>query len=147
MQKGSGFFFILLCIAVIFVAGCTSPVSQSTTPVVTPTPQIVYVTVLVTPTPTIADESPTITPEVTASPTSEEVKKDEAFLDYIDGNQIFEGMTAIEASSAGSYSIDSGYNAAPKKEAIRLTELITKAPTPGSEKMKAYRSAMMNALS
>ena len=71
---------------------------------------------------------------------------DEEFLDYIDGNQIFEGITALETASPGSYSISTGYNAKPKEEADRLTALIYKAPKPGSEKMKEYRSAMMNAL-
>ena len=71
---------------------------------------------------------------------------DEAFLDYIDGNLIFEGLTALEAASPGSYSISTGYNAKPREEADRLTALIFKAPKPGSEKMKAYRSAMMDAL-
>jgi hypothetical protein len=143
MPKSTGVFLIFLCIAMIFVAGCTSPKSTSATPVATPTPQIVYVTVLVTPTPTVA----MVAPEVTEPSMSEDVKMDEAFLDYIDSNQIFEGMTVLETASAGSYSISTGYNAAPKKEAIRLTELLTKAPAPGSEKMKAYRSAMMDALS
>ena len=71
---------------------------------------------------------------------------DEAFLDYINGNLIFEGMTALEAASPGSYSISTGYNARPREEADRLASLISKAPKPGSEQMKAYRSAMMNAL-
>ncbi len=146
MQKSIGIFFILLCIAVIFMAGCTSTGLTNATPVATPTPQIVYVTVLVTPTPAVTPEIPTVAPDMTESAMSREVKMDEVFLDYVDGNLIFEGMTALETSSAGSYSISTGYNAAPKKEAIRLTELMTDAPTPGSKKMNAYRSAMMDAL-
>jgi hypothetical protein len=148
MEKRTGIFLIFLCIAVLFVAGCTtSPGITSATKVPTPTPQIVYVTVLVTPAPVVTDETPAVTSEVTAPSVSEEVTMDEAFLDYIDGNQIFEAMTALESASPGSYSISTGYNAEPKKEAIRLTELIYKGPLPGSEKMKAYRSAMMDALS
>ena len=56
---------------------------------------------------------------------------DEAFLDYIDGNQIFEGMTALETASPGSYSISTGYNAKPKEEADRLTALIYQSPQTG----------------
>jgi hypothetical protein len=141
MQKSVGIFFIFLCVAVIIVAGCTNKESTNVTP------QIVYVTVLVTPTPAVTPEMPTVIPDITGPSLSEEVRMDEAFLDYLDGNQIFEGMTALETASAGIYSIDSGYNAVPKKEAIRLNELMTKAPIPGSEKMKAYRSAIMDALS
>jgi hypothetical protein len=146
MQKRIGFFFILLCIAVIFVAGCTSTGLTNAAPVATPTPQIVYVTVLVTPTPAVTPEIPTVEPDRTESAMSREVILDEVFLDYIDSNQIFEAMTTLQSSSAGSYSISTGYNAAPKKEAIRLTELMTDAPIPGSKKMNVYRSAMMDAL-
>ncbi|RPI38969.1 MAG: hypothetical protein EHM53_07360 [Methanoregulaceae archaeon] len=144
MEKRTIIYLVFLCLAAIVMAGCTSPGSTSTTTVATPTPQIIYVTVLVTP--TVADESPAVTPDVTAAPASEAVTMDEAFLDYINANQIFEVMTGLETASPGSYSIDTGYNSEPKKEAITLTTLIYKAPPPGSEKMKAYRSAMMDAL-
>jgi len=147
MQKSIGTVFIFLCIVVILVAGCTSPMSTSATPVATPTPQIIYVTVLVTPTPTGASESSMVTPVVTAPTINQNVKEDEAFLDYISENQIMEGMTALSTASPGTYSISTGYNAASKEEAMRLTVLLTKAPIPGSEKVKALRSAMMNALS
>jgi hypothetical protein len=100
----------------------------------------VYVTVLVTP--TIA-----VTPEETEPSLSEEVLMDEEFLDYLNGNQIFEAMTTLETATPGSYSISTGYNAEPKKEAIRLTTLLYTSPPPGSEKMKTYRTAMMDALS
>jgi hypothetical protein len=146
MKKNIGFFFILLCIAAIFVAGCAKTDGTNATPEATPTPQIVYVTVLVTPTPAVTPEIPTVEPEITESAMDREVQRDEEFLEYVDGNRIFEGMTALEASSAGSYSINTGYNAAPKKEAIRLTELMTDAPLPGSKKMGEYRAALMNAL-
>jgi hypothetical protein len=106
----------------------------------------VYVTVLVTPAPVITDETPMVSPVVTAPPGGDVVMMDETFLDYIDGNQIFEAMTALESASPGSYSISTGYNAEPKKEAIRLTTLIYESPLPGSEKMKSYRSTMMDAL-
>jgi len=139
MEKYTGIFLVLLCLAAIFVAGCTSPGSMGTTNVTTPTPQIFYVTVIVTPT-------PAVTPEKTEPSLSEEVLMDEAFLDYLNGNQIFEAMTTLETATPGSYSIGTGYNAEPKKEAIRLTTLLYKSPPPGSEKMKTYRSAMMNAL-
>jgi hypothetical protein len=147
MQKRAGIFLISLCIAMIFMTGCTGTGPANATPLATPTPQIVYVTVFVTQTPAVANESLTITPEVTAPLVSQDTKMDEAFLDHIDGNKIFEGMTALEAASAGQYSISTGYNAKPKEEADRLASLIYKAPKPGSEKMKTYRSAMMDALS
>jgi hypothetical protein len=140
MQKIIGIFFSILCIAVIIVAGCTNKESTNATP------QIVYVTVLVTPTPAIAAVT-TVAPEMTAPTVSQEVKMDEAFLDYIDGNQISEGMTALETASAGAYSISTGYNAEPMREANRLTTLLVGAPAPGSQKMKVYRSVMMDALS
>lgn len=144
MEKRTGISLVFLCLAALFVAGCTSPGSTSTTTVATPTPQIVYVTVLVTP--TVADELPAVTAEVTRAVISEAVQMDEAFLDYINGNQIFEAMTLLETASPGTYSISTGYNGEPKKEAIRLTTLIYDGPSPGSEKMKEYRSAMMDAL-
>ena len=140
MEKCTGIFLVLLCLAAIFVAGCTSPWSMGTTNATTPTPQIVYVTVLVTPT-------PAVTPEETGPALSEEVLMDEEFLDYLNGNQIFEAMTTLETATPGSYSISTGYNGEPKKEAIRLTTLLYSSPPPGSEKMKTYRSAMMDALS
>jgi hypothetical protein len=146
MQKSIGILLIFLSLAIILTAGCTSTAPAQVTPVVTPTPQIIYVTVLVTPAPVAANTSPTVTRTVTESPRSPEVTMDEAFLDYLDGNLIFEGLTALEAASPGSYSISTGYNAKPREEADRLTSLISKAPKPGSEKMKAYRSAIMNAL-
>jgi hypothetical protein len=54
-----------LIIGTILMSGCTNPGSTSMTPVATPTPQIVYVTVLVTqtPPPTVA-----ITPAPTPIP-------------------------------------------------------------------------------
>lgn len=146
MQKRTGIFLIFLSLALIFMAGCTGTAPGSATPAETPTPQIVYVTVFVTPT-AATPETPAIVPDVTKAPGSEDVQMDEAFLDYIDVNRISDGMTALESSNAGYYSINTGYNSEPKKEALRLTDLLIKAPTPGSEKMKAYRSSMMNALS
>jgi hypothetical protein len=47
MRKFSVIFLILICIVIIFTAGCTSIGSTSAQPA--PTPQIVYITVLVTP--------------------------------------------------------------------------------------------------
>ena len=146
MQKSIWTVFIFLSMGMLLVAGCTSPVSTNTTPAATPTPQIIYVTVLVTPTPTVANQSSTVTSVMTESTISQDVKMDEAFIDYIDGNQIYEAMTALQSASPGSYSISTGYNAKPKEEADRLTALIYKAPKPASEKMKAYRTAMMDAL-
>ena len=146
MQKSIGILLIFLSLAFILIAGCTSTGPAQVTPVTTPTPQIIYVTVLVTPAPAVANTSPAVTRTVNESPMSLEVTMDEAFLDYIDGNLIFEGLTALEAASPGSYSISTGYNAKPRDEAARLTALIYKAPRPGSEKMKAYRSALMDAL-
>ena len=140
MQKSIGILFIFLCIAVILVAGCTDKESTNATP------QIVYVTVLVTPTPAVTTVT-TVTPEVTKPTISQDVKADEAFLDYINENQIMEEMTALSTASPGAYSISTGYNAASKEEAMRLTELLLKAPTPGTEKMKAFRSKMLDALS
>jgi hypothetical protein len=146
MQKSIWAVLIFLSGTMLLVAGCTSPASSNATPVATPTPQIVYVTVLVTPVTTVANQSLAAAPEATESSESLDIMRDEAFLDYIDGNQIFEAMTALEGASPGSYSISTGYNAKPREEADRLTALIYKAPKPGSEKMKAYRSALMDAL-
>lgn len=140
MRKSTGIFLIFLCITMIFVAGCTGPQSTDATTTASPTTQIVYVTVFVTPT-------PEVTSDVTERSKSENVTLDEAFLDYIDGYQIFEKMEALETFSAGVYSIDAGYNAEPKREAARLTALLIKAPITGSETMGTFRSAMMNALS
>jgi hypothetical protein len=139
MQKSIGFFFIFVFIAVILAAGCTNKESTNTTP------QIVYVTVLVTPTPTVV---PIVsgTPEITKPTMSHETKTDEAFIDYINKNQIMEGMTALMKVSAGAYSIRTGYNANAKTEAARLTDLLIEGPLPGSGKVKTLRSAMMDAL-
>jgi hypothetical protein len=147
MQKSIRNFFILFCIVGVLAAGCTIPVSTNATTVATPTPKIIYVTVLVTPTPAVANESPAVAPEVTEPSESQDIKMNEAFLDYIDGNQIYEAMSTLETANPGSYSISTGYNAQPKEEDDRLTALIYKAPKPGSDMMKAYRSAMMDALS
>jgi hypothetical protein len=145
MQKSIGTFFVFLCI--VLVAGCTNPVSTSATPVATPTPQIVYVTVLVTPASAVADESPSANPDVAALTMSQNTTMDQAFVDYIFEKQILEGMTELTSAREGIYSISSGYNAEPRRKAENLTALLANAPKPGSEKMKAFRSAMMDAVS
>lgn len=147
MQKGTGIFLIFLWSAMIFMAGCTGSTSPRENPVATPTPQIVYVTVLVTPTPAVSVETPTVYPDATEPPLNQELINDEEYLSYINDNKIFDDMTMLETARPGSYDISTGYNSEPKKEAIRLTGLLSKAPPPGSEKMKAYRAAMLNALS
>jgi hypothetical protein len=147
MQKSAGIFLISLCIAMIYLAGCTGTGPANATQVATPTPQIIYVTVLVTPTPATNPETPAVTPEVTAPARSQEIGDDEEFIDYIDNNKIIEGMTALTSASPGAYSISTGYNSASRSEATRLTDLLIKSPIPGSEKVKMYRSAMMDALS
>jgi hypothetical protein len=120
------------------LAGCTGTGISGATPSQTPTPQIIYVTVTVMPSPSAAQ---------TAEPTiSQEIRMDEAFIDYINENRIMEGMNALAATQEGSYSIGTGYNAVPKAEAVRLTELLLKAPKPGSAKMLTLRTAMMDAL-
>ena len=126
----------VLLVGVICLTGCTSTTSA---PVVTPTPQIVYVTVLVTPT-------PAVNPEVTKSAINEDARMDETFTNYIFENQILEGMTQISSINEGQYSVNSGYNAQAKEKAENLTSLLVNAPKPGSEKMKAFRSAMMDAV-
>jgi hypothetical protein len=131
MPKSIGIFCILLCIAVITVAGCTSS---------SPAPQTVYVTVLVTPT-------LTVTPQVTTPTVSPALKLDEEFLAYFNTHEIIERMKVLMAASPGVYTIDTGYNSQSKAEAIELTDLILKAPAPGSEKMYAFRKVMLNALS
>jgi hypothetical protein len=146
MQKSTGIFLVFLSLTIIIVAGCTSTGPTNATLVTSPTPQIVYVTVFVTPTPAVVNESPTVTGTMTESPVSLDVQMDEAFIDYIDGNKIYEAMTVLETASPGSYSISTGYNAKPREEADRLTSLLSKAPKPASEKVKAYRTAMMDAL-
>jgi hypothetical protein len=139
MQNSNGIFLIFLFIAIIIVTGCTNKESTNATP------QIVYVTVLVTPTPTAA-AIVTVIPEVTEPPMSQNATMDEAFVDYIYENQILKGMTKLSSTSAGEYEIGSGYNAEPRREASNLTALLVNAPPPGSEKMKAFRSAMINAV-
>ena len=134
MHKSTGIFLIFLCIAVIFVAGCTSPESTNATP------QIVYVTVLVTPTPTVA-------PEVTAPAMSQDATMDQVFVDYIFEKQILEQMTELTSAREGEYTTGVGYNAEPKRIAANLTALLVNSPKPGSEKMKAFRSAMLDAVS
>ena len=57
--------FIVLLVAVLVTAGCVG--GNQNTPV-TPTPQIIYMTVLVTPTPAIPTPLPEITTTVTANP-------------------------------------------------------------------------------
>lgn len=145
MQKSTGIFLISLCITMIVVAGCTGAERANTTPetdvtpVATPSPQIVYVTVFVT-------QTPSGTSETTAPALNQDTMRDEEFIDYIDSNQIVEGMTTLSATSAGSYSISTGYNSWSKSEATRLTELLLGAPIPGSESVKTFRSSMMDAL-
>lgn len=139
MQKCTGILPVLLCIAAIFMAGCAGTGPADVTPAATPEPQIIYVTVLVTPT-------TSGTPETIAPTLSLETKMDEAFMEYINENRILEGMDALSAAGAGSYSISTGYNAEPKREATRLTTLLMDAPRPGTEQVKALRSAMMDAL-
>jgi hypothetical protein len=146
MGKLVGTIIIFFCIAILFVAGCTNPESRNATPVETPTPEIVYVTVFVTPT-GVAPGLPVVTSDTSVPPLNEDLEKDEAFIDYVDGNQIFEAMTALEKVGAGSYSINSGYNAESRKESLRLTTLLINASMPASQKVKAYRSAMMDGLS
>jgi hypothetical protein len=124
------------------MAGCTDTGQKNATLVATPTPQIIYVTVLVTP----AHEIPAIIPATATPAMNTEAKLDEAFLDYINGNQILEGMDALSTTSPGAYSIQTGYNAVPKSEAVRLTTLIIEGPQPGTQKVKYLRSAMMDAL-
>ena len=140
MQKSIGILFIFLFVAIVLVAGCTNKESMNATP------QIVYVTVLVTPTPTVPTIA-TATPEATGSPMNQEATMDEAFTNYISEKQILEGMTELSSASAGEYNINSGYNAGPKEKAENLTALLVNAPKPGSEKMNAFRSAMMDAVS
>jgi hypothetical protein len=139
MQKSIGILFIFLFVAIVLVAGCTNKESMNATP------QIVYVTVLVTPTPTVPTIA-TATPEATGSPMNQEATMDEAFTNYISEKQILEGMTELSSASAGEYNINSGYNAGPKEKAENLTALLVYSPKPGSEKMKAFRSAMMDAV-
>ena len=55
--------FVVLLVAILITAGCVGGNKET---VVTPTPQIVYVTVLVTPTPTIITPS-TTAPVITTS--------------------------------------------------------------------------------
>jgi hypothetical protein len=60
--------FIILLMAVVISAGCTG---GNQNPVVTPTPQIVYVTVLGTPSPTTMMTTKTPVPTATPIPVSE----------------------------------------------------------------------------
>jgi hypothetical protein len=70
MRDMKNLLFIVLLVAVLITAGCTG---GNQNPVVTPTPQIVYVTVLVTPIPTTAvptalPTTGTVTETVTVTP-------------------------------------------------------------------------------
>ncbi|MCX6690580.1 MAG: hypothetical protein NTW33_00665 [Methanoregula sp.] len=121
-------FLAILILGFLLMSGCTSPGTTSAAPVAvnTPTPQIVYVTVLVTPTLSVVPKA--------AEPTkNQDAMMDTAFVTYMNDNKIMDGMTELMRSSS-------------MKEAVRLNGLLVKAPSPGSEKMKTYRSAMMNAL-
>ncbi len=147
MQKITGIFLLSLCITMIFMAGCTGTGPATATPVATPTPQVVYVTVLVTQAPAVTSDTPAVTPEETAPLMSRDTELDEDFIDYIDNNKIMDAMTSLTSASPGSYSISTGYNSAARGEASRLTDLLIKSPIPGTREVKAYRSAMMDALS
>jgi len=141
MRRCIGTLFVFLCIASIVVAGCTNKESANVTP------QIVYVTVLVTPTPTPEEtKSATIIPGTAVPTISQEMEMDEVFLDYIDSNRIFDCMTVLNSARPGVYDVSGGYNVRAKETAEQLTALLARTKPPGSEKMKAYRSAMMNAL-
>lgn len=139
MQKSTGILFVFLCVAFLVVAGCADKEPANVTP------QIVYITVLVTPTPAPATVA-TVISEMTLPTISPETKLDEEFIDYVNSNKIFEGMESLAYASPGAYSISTGYNAASREEAERLTAILVKSKMPGTEKVKAYRSAMMNAL-
>jgi hypothetical protein len=131
---------LLACL--ICLTGCTS----TSSPVETPAPRIIYVTVLVTPAPVGTSESATVSPALTKPSVSVDEKMDEAFTNYIFEHQILEGMIQISSTSEGQYSAKSGYNAKAKEKAENLTALLVNAPKPGSEKLKAFRSAMMDAI-
>ena len=139
MQKNTGILFVFLCIAFLFIAGCANKETANVTP------QIVYITVLVTPTP-VPTTIATVTPEMTLTTISPEMILDEEFIDYVNSNKISEAMESLEYANPGAYSISTGYNAASREEAERLTAILVKSKMPGTEKVKAYRSAMLNAL-
>lgn len=132
----------------LLISGCSTTGSTGTAPLATPTHEIVNVTetpasqVFVTVTPTAA----VVFPEVTEPAVSQDAKMDEAFVAYINDNQIIAGMIALLNSNKGEYSGSSGYNTEPKKESARLTALLNQAPLAGSGKMKAFRSAMIKSL-
>jgi hypothetical protein len=147
MNIRTGFLLVSFCISIVFAAGCTGADPKYSSPVETPTPEIVYITVFVTQNPEITAGTQSATPDSRALILQEDLKKDEEFIDYIECNKIYEDMVTLERMSSGSYSISSGYNSAAKKESLRLTTLLTNASMPGSETVKGYRSAMMDALS
>jgi hypothetical protein len=130
----------VMVVGIILMSGCTSTRPVNATPVATPPPEIVYVTVLVTPT-------SAVNPEVTEPAINQNAAMDEAFIDYVYEKRILEGMTKLSSATPGEYDTGSGYNAEPRREAENLTALLFYAPKPGSEKMKAFRSAMMDAVS
>jgi len=148
MRKITVFLFIL-CIVILFLAGCTGTQTATPTMVKTPTPEIIYVTVLATPTPltTIISVTSAAPVEVTTAALDETEQMDAEFLEYIDDNHVIEAMNTLAGATPGSYSISTGYNAGPKNEALRLNNLVHDAPKPGSEQMKEFRTAMMDALS
>jgi hypothetical protein len=141
MKKGNAVGILaVLVVGMILISGCINTKSATATPVATSPPEIVYVTVLVTP-------APQVTPEGTVPAINQNAAMDEAFMDYLYEKQILEGMTKLSSATPGDYNTGSGYNAEPRKEAENLTALLAYSPRPGSEKMKAFRSAMMDAVS
>jgi hypothetical protein len=140
MKKGNAVGVLaVMIVGMILASGCTATKTANASPVATPAPQIVYVTVLVTP-------APVSTPEVTMPAVSQDAAMDQAFMDYIFEKQILEGMTKLSSATPGEYNTGSGYNAEPRREAENLTALLAYSPRPGSEKMLAFRSAMMDAV-
>jgi hypothetical protein len=110
----------LIAVAMMFVAGCTSeaPKSDVVVPTVAPT---VAPTVVVTPAPT------------TTQTVNIDKELDTKFITFINDERIIQEMTTMITIPSPTV-------------ASRLTGKIVSGPAAGSQKMKDYRSAILNSL-
>jgi hypothetical protein len=116
--------FIILLVAILITAGCVG--NKET--VVTPTPQIVYVTVTVPPSQTITDK---VTPVATSTISNSEW--DQKFLDYMEKNGMYTKIKLLRQTP----------NYYTAKD---LNKILVDGPIPASPKLKEYRSVLMDAL-
>jgi len=120
--------FIVLLVAILITAGCVGG-NKETVVTITPTPNIVYVTVIVTPTQTLTDK---VTPVATSTISDNEMW-DKKFLDYMEKNGVDTKIRLLRQTP----------NINTAKE---LNKILVDGPTPASPKLKQYRSVLMDAL-